>query len=371
MSPNDARSQNPKDALVKGQGEPRLFAEMPKLVGKVPYVALVERPTPVALCSAISEYLGRNDVWMKRDDLASPIFGGNKIRRFEHILADAQERGAKVLVTVGGLASTQVTATLLLGRALGFEVTSVLFDQPVTSFTRKTLLVQASAGGRLIHGGGYINTALQTAFVLARTRRAYFIPPGASSPMANLGYVGAMFELADQVERGELPRPDIIVTAAGSGGTVAALSLGIMLLGWKTKVVGVRITERVACNRVTVRFLVEATARFLRRRAGGLTRRKLADPCFEIDHDAAGRGYGYPTKEAIEAVPEVTRLLGTPGEITYSGKALVGLRRVCAANPGKNILLWNTLSSRWPEPTVGRELLPRGLSRVFEGDVPI
>src|SRR5690606_891898 len=145
--------------------------------------------------------------------------------------------------------------------------------------------------------------------------------------------------------------------------TVAALSLGFMLLGWPTKVVGVRITDRIACNHATVRFLVEATSRFIVRRAGSLGRRRVSSPRFEIDHAAAGRGYGHPTREAIEAVPEVTRLLGVPGEITYSGKALVGLRRVCAANPGKTILLWNTLSSRWPEPTLGPGDLPRRFFR--------
>ena len=64
-------------------------------------------------------------------------------------------------------------------------------------------------------------------------------------------------------------------------------------------------------------------------------------------------------------MPEVTRLLGVPGEITYSGKALVGLRRVCQANPGKTILLWNTLSSRWPEPKLGPEALDRAVLAVF------
>jgi 1-aminocyclopropane-1-carboxylate deaminase/D-cysteine desulfhydrase-like pyridoxal-dependent ACC family enzyme len=37
------------------------------------------------------------------------------------------------------------------------------------------------------------------------------INPGAASPRANLGYVDAMLELAAQVDRGEMPRPDVIV----------------------------------------------------------------------------------------------------------------------------------------------------------------
>jgi len=357
---------------ARAPNEPRLFAEFPALARSLPWLPLALTPTPVERCTAIARYLGRDDVWMKRDDLVSPLFGGNKVRRFEHILADAKRKGARELVTVGGLASTQVTATILFGRSLGFEVTSVLFDQPITSFARRSLLVQRSAGGRLVHGGGYVRTALLTANHLARSRGAYFIPPGASGPMANLGYVGAAFELADQVERGEMPRPDVIVVAAGSGGTAAALSVGMMILGWPTTVIAARITDRIACNRATLRVLVELTARGLEKRSGkALRRRALPAPRFVMDHGVCGRGYGHPTREAIEAVPEVERLLGVPGEITYSGKSLVSLRRACEAHPGKTILLWNTLSSTWPEPTLGPEALSEGFARFFRGAVPI
>jgi D-cysteine desulfhydrase len=357
--------------LAPGRSEPRLFAEYPALARAVPWMPLVHGPTPVERCTAIARWLGRDDVWMKRDDRASPLYGGNKIRRFEHLLADAAARGAQEILTVGGLASTQVTATILFGRALGFAVSAVLFDQPLTSFARRSLLLQASSGGHLIHGGGYARTALCTAMAYARARKPYFVAPGASTPMANLGYVGAAFELADQVARGELPRPDLIVVAAGSGGTVAALSLGCMLLGWPTQVVGVRITERIACNRATMRLLIESTAAFLGRRAGGLARRRLPAPRFAIDHSAIGRGYGAPTPEAIAAIPEVERLLGVPGEVTYSGKALVGLRRIAAQNPRSTILLWNTLSSTWPEPSLGPGELPPPFTRFFEGPVPV
>jgi 1-aminocyclopropane-1-carboxylate deaminase/D-cysteine desulfhydrase-like pyridoxal-dependent ACC family enzyme len=362
----------PIKASAEGSSLPRLFEEIPALAREVPWLPLVHGPTPVERCDAIAPWLGRDDVWMKRDDLASPLYGGNKVRRFEHLFADAQRRGAREIITVGGLASTQVTATLLFGRSLGFDVTAVLFGQPVTSFARRSLLLQASTGGRLIHGGGYVQTALRTALAVMRGgRRSYFVPPGASTPMANLGYVGAMLEIADQVERKALPRPDIIVLPSGSGGTAAALCVGIMMLGWSTTVVGVRITDRIACNRVTLRFLVEATARYLAKRGGRPLRRSLPDPRFIVDHRAAGAGYGHPTPEAIEAVPQVERLLGVPGEITYSGKALVGLRRIAAENPGKNILLWNTLSAVWPAPTVGPEALPPAFARYFRGDVPI
>jgi D-cysteine desulfhydrase len=351
---------------------PRLFMEMPELARAVPWRPLAHTPTEVAPCSAIEDYLGRGGVWMKRDDRISPLYGGNKVRRFEFLLADAERRGARTLVTVGGLASTQVTATALFGGALGLGVTAVLFDQPVTRFARAALLADAACGARLIHGGGYAATAWRALRALGQAERPYVILPGASNAMANLGYVDAMLELEGQVERGEMPRPDRIVVPAGTGGTVAGLALGAALLGWPTVVVAVRITERIACNRAVIRHEIESTARYLARRSPRFSRRRLPAPRFEIDHRAIGPGYGHPTAEAIDAVPQVERLIGVPGEVTYSAKALAALRAIGKERPGETLLLWQTLSSTRPAlAPSGPEALPPALARFLEGDVPV
>lgn len=44
----------------------------------------------------------------------------------------------------------------------------------------------------------------------------FLILPGASNPTANLDYLDAALKLAEQVERGEMPRPDAIVLSTGS-----------------------------------------------------------------------------------------------------------------------------------------------------------
>jgi D-cysteine desulfhydrase len=345
-----------------------IFAEFPELERTVPFRSLIEAPTRVEPCVSIEGYLGRSGVFHKRDDQVATLYGGNKIRRFEYILADAERRGARHLITVGGLASTQVMATVLFGRALGFGVTAALFDQPVTAFARQALLTSAAGGGELIYGGSYLGTALGTLGARRRADRPYLILPGASTPMANLGYVDAMLELGEQVRRGELPRPDVIVVPTGSGGTLAGLAVGASILRWPTLLVGVRITEAFACNRVSIRLLIESTARFLARRARRATRLGLTRVRFALHHGAIGEGYGHPTPEARAAVPEVLRLIGTPGEVTYSGKGLAGLRAIGREHPGATILYWNTLSSIRPAlPEVGPEALPTAFAKVFAG----
>ncbi len=358
--------------LPQGRQKPLLFDAFPRLEASLPWLPLAHTPTRVETCQAIGPWLGRSEgVFMKRDDLASPLYGGNKIRRFEFVFADAKQRGAKRIVTVGGIASTQVMATVLFGKELGFDVRAVLFDQPLTRFAQRSVAGFAQAGAELVYGGGYAGTIVR-AFRAQRRRAAsephnYFIFPGASGPRANVGYIDAMLELGRQVERGEAPRPDVIVLPTGSSGTMAALALGAAYLGWDTEIVGVRITARIACNRYLVQRLVRNTAGFLRARDPSFP--DVAERVrFSLFHGAIGEGYGYPTAEAIDGAARLEDLTGAPGEITYSGKALAGLRALLAAPAyaNKTFLLWNTLSTPRPPHAEGRALVPKSLQWVFD-----
>jgi D-cysteine desulfhydrase len=128
----------------------------------------------------------------------------------------------------------------------------------------------------------------------------------------------------------------------------------------------------VACNRVTIRWLIEATARFLRRHSGEAARLRLGEARFALHHGAIGGGYGHSTPEATAAIPEVERLIGVPGEVTYSAKGLVGLRAVAREHPRGTVLYWHTLSSVRPDvPTVGPEALSRAFAPVFTGPAAI
>jgi D-cysteine desulfhydrase len=309
----------------------------------LPFVGLADVPTPVERATAIAPWAHHDNLWIKRDDLVSPVYGGNKVRRFELLFAEARERGAQTLVTAGGLASTQVMATILHGKKHGFDVAATLFDQPMTEFAERAMKVDRDFGGDIVLGGGWVGSALKGINVYRAAHKPYLILPGASTPTAILGYVDAMLELGEQVDQGLCPRPDIIVTPSGSGGTLAGLAIGAAILGWPTLCVGVRITELFACNRVTIGYLIRSTTRLLERSAKSF--RLRTKPNFAIFHKAIGKGYGYPTAESLEAIPQLAHLTGFNGEVTYSAKALVGLKHIAKEHPEKTLLLWQTLSA--------------------------
>ena len=348
--------------------KPLLFEEFPALAKGTPWMSLADVPTAVEPCMAIESWIGRSGVWMKRDDLISPLYGGNKVRRWEFVLAKAKAKGKKKIITVGGLASTQAMATTLFGKSLGFDVHIVLFDQPITHFARDAVRGMLAAGAELEYGGNYFSTAYKTWRALKRAGDdASFIMMGASDPLANLGFIDAMLELRQQVDNGEMPRPDFIVVPTGSAGTLAALALGAAYLGWPTEIVGVRIASALVCNRFMIERVIAATDASLVKRAGTWQSQK-DNVKWSLYKDALGKGYGYPTPAALEGVAQVEKLTGVAGEVTYSGKALDAVRVLAKKHPKANILLWNTLSTARPSAPAD-VAIPRGLQWMFEGDV--
>ena len=66
-----------------------------------PKQSCLHLPTPVNYLSNLSDRLGI-ELYMKRDDLTEFGVGGNKLRKLEYLLYDAKEKGATMLITVGG-----------------------------------------------------------------------------------------------------------------------------------------------------------------------------------------------------------------------------------------------------------------------------
>ncbi|MHC9511352.1 1-aminocyclopropane-1-carboxylate deaminase/D-cysteine desulfhydrase [Kangiella sp. M94] len=58
---------------------------------------------------------------VKRDDLIHPVVSGNKWRKLKYLLMDAQAKGCKTLVSMGGNWSNHLHALAFAGKELGFK----------------------------------------------------------------------------------------------------------------------------------------------------------------------------------------------------------------------------------------------------------
>ena len=291
--------------------ERALFARVPRLGDLVPFVPLADGlPTPV---EQLEERL-----WVQRDDLTDSRYGGNKVRKLEHLLAIAARRGGAVL-TAGATGSHHVVATAVHAGRLGLPVEAVRFPQPPTEHVAEMAARADALGVRTT----LAPTSTAMPFVLARRwavlapHGATLVTPGGSTPVGVLGYVGAGLELVDQFEAAGWKEPDDVVVALGSGGSSVGLALGLALGGWRrATVVAVRVADRIVTNGPVLRAL-EGGVRALLALGGCVP----PSARWSIDGHWFGPGYGHPTPAGTSAAARGADV-GLASEPTYTAKAL-------------------------------------------------
>jgi D-cysteine desulfhydrase len=204
---------------------------------------LSERPTPVRALADLG-------IWVKEDGaFGAGGWGGNKVRKLEWLIPDAQRRGRHSILTFGGLGTNWGLATALYAREHGLETALALVDQPIDAHVGAQLARLDASGARVYRTHTKARTVAMLPWLLARNARGghppYLLPAGGSSPVGALGYVEAAMEIAAQVEDGSLPEPAHAVVPVGTGGTAAGLALGFQLAGLRTRVVGVVVNDQL------------------------------------------------------------------------------------------------------------------------------
>jgi D-cysteine desulfhydrase len=326
--------------------ERELFKLIPDARGRIPWLPLARLPTPLM---QVPLQMGGDVVqqWVKRDDLSGETYGGNKVRKLEFLLADAERKGSTRIVTAGAFGSHHALATTVYARKLGMEVTVVLFPQRITPHVRQILFMLKGLGAD-------IRFTRRMEFVpvsLARVRRsfgssAYVIKPGGSDGLGTLGYVECGLELARQWSDGIAPRPQRIHVAAGTLGTVAGLALGLAMAGAATDIMATRITSSLVTNeRALMQLLRDASALL---DAGGGTLPDVNDVAQRVTfvHDQIGEGYGRPTP-AGERAADKFAAAGMVLDATYTAKAAAALLADPLTRDGDTLFM-NTLSANAP-----------------------
>jgi len=360
-----------------------LFQRFPRLSVTMPFVPLGTCPTPVERLVGVERVVGMwegpqrpdsvslhdgrgaeapptfsaTQLWVKRDDLSGEPWGMSKVRKLEHYFGDARAVGARCVLTFGPLGSNHTLATALYGRQLGFEVHLQLWPEPATERVRQTLLAEQALGAKLFLVGTLDERALveladnaRSTLYAPRSTSVYVIPPAGTDPIGAMGYVEAGLELGAQVACGELPAPDFVHVAGGTGGVAAGLVIGLRLAGLRSRVVAIRCVAAEVLTELRVVFL----ARRLRQRLAqlaGVEETSLAQPTAEdflILHDQAGGGYGRPTEasEQARALFEASVLVTLDG--TYTAKAAAGMLAFAASpeGAGRRHLFFHTYAHR-------------------------
>lgn len=272
---------------------------------------------------ALGAALGlRGALFVKRDDRAGPGMGGNKTRKLQYVVADALERGADCLITVGAVQSNHAALTAVCGGMAGLDVHLVLGGDPV-EMRGGNLVIDALAAAHthFVAADEWDLLVAESARIAAdlrgRGKHPYEIPVGASVPLGAVGYADAYRELLGQLDAVGI-EPDWLVVASGSGGTQAGLLAGRALAGRGPRVVGVDVAKGGGDLRDIVASLAAGSLELL-----GSDARVSPDDVVLVD--GAGPGYGQVFPASRDAILTVLRTEGLLLDPVYTSKAFAAI----------------------------------------------
>lgn len=171
-----------------------------------------------------SSFLNKANVqlFVKRDDLIHPQFGGNKWRKLKYNLLHAKDNNFDTLLTFGGAWSNHIYATAAAGKHFGFKTIGIIRGEKHQELN--ATLSFAEECGMQLH---YIDRKQyrqknDPAFqkkLLQQFGHVYILPEGGSNPLALRGCEEIVHEVNSQIHQPF----DVICCASGTGATLAGM----------------------------------------------------------------------------------------------------------------------------------------------------
>ena len=286
-------------------------------------------PSPVHRLERLTAHLGGADLWAKRDDVNSGLaYGGNKTRKLEYLVADALEKGADTLVSIGGVQSNHTRQVAAAAARTGLKCVLVQehwVDWPDVVYDRVGNIQLSRLMGADVRldpaefGIGFKESWERAiSDVEAAGGTPYAIPAGASDhELGGLGFASWAQEVAAQeAELGVFF--DTVVVCSVTGSTQAGMVAGFAAQERERRVIGIDGSAKPAET-------LDQVSRIARNTAALLEIRDLRDDELILDHRYHAGIYGIPDAQTIDAIRTAARLEGMITDPVYEGKSMAGM----------------------------------------------
>ena len=293
------------------------------LIENMPRIRLANLPTPIIEMPRLSRELGGPRIYVKRDDLTSLVFGGNKARKLEFLIADAMNQGCDTVITAGRSQSNHACMTAAAALQSGIHPVLLLFDDH-PAMDVGNLLIDRLLGAecRFFLESEYGNVQMMIEKVADELRsegkNPYLIPIGGASPIGCLGYILGAREIKEQLNTMGISL-DAIIHASSTGGTLAGLEIGKRLSQLDAPIITMSVYRSAEELAKRVVHEAEETIDFLNLKLS------LRPSDLSIYDQYIGPGYGMVTQEVVETMQLFARTEGILLDPVYSAKAAWGL----------------------------------------------
>lgn len=303
----------------------------------IPRLHFAHLPTPIEELPRLTQALGGPRILVKRDDQTGLALGGNKTRKLEFLVAEAQAQGAKMLISAGAIQSNHCRQTAAAAARFGLECVLVLTGVRPEHASANFLLDQLFGAEIItVDDRKDRDRILRETFdkAAADGKQPYLVPYGGSSPTGALGYAFAVEEFMQQNVHA-----DWIVFGTSSGGTHAGFTLGQRLFGYRGKILGISIDESEADLKANVSKLAsDASEKF-----GARIDFTHDDVLANDKYCQAGYGvFGAGEREAIQLFARNEGLLLDPVYVGRAAAGMIDLIRKGFFKKDETILFWHT-----------------------------
>jgi 1-aminocyclopropane-1-carboxylate deaminase/D-cysteine desulfhydrase-like pyridoxal-dependent ACC family enzyme len=252
-------------------------------------------------------------VYVKRDDLIHPQFGGNKWRKLKYNLIHAREKHYDTLLTFGGAWSNHIYATAAAARHFGFDSIGMIRGEKHTPLNN-TLAFAEDCGMQLHYVDRARYRQKHQQEYLEKIQQdfgdVYLLPEGGSNELALKGCEQIVHEINDEIQQSF----DVICCASGTGATLAGLARAIsdsqLAIGFSALKGG--------------SFLSDEVASFLHGTARG-TETNPSTNNWQIELDFHFGGYAKIDDQLLSFMNQFQSQHGFELDAVYTGKMFYGL----------------------------------------------
>jgi len=269
-------------------------------------------------------------LFVKRDDLLHPEFGGNKWRKLKHNLLFARQQHYSTLLTFGGAWSNHIYATAAAGKHFGFNTIGIIRGELHTPLN-PTLKFAELCGMQLHyvtrteyrqkHQAGFLGKLEQ------QFGQVYILPEGGSNVLAVKGCAELVDEVNDSL--GHLQHEthnkyfDVICCACGTGATFAG------------------IVSRLQSDQTAIGFSALKGGDFLNTEVERFLPLKQKSKNWRIENRYHFGGYAKVNDELIQFIKDFKQEYNIMLDAVYTGKMFFGLFQMIRSGefePGTSIV---------------------------------
>jgi 1-aminocyclopropane-1-carboxylate deaminase/D-cysteine desulfhydrase-like pyridoxal-dependent ACC family enzyme len=309
--------------------------KIPERIRSLPKCRLCDLPTPIQ--ELAGTFGTDNQIFIKRDDLNLPGFGGNKARKGEFIFGHLLDKGKSGIVWSSSPISNELRTLAYFGNKLDKDVVLITWGKKkdlINSFPN--LFYAQRYGARVIYYRSndrrdYIFERLSKRFL----ERNYYIQSLYDEALGAVAYIECGEEIDHYVNNNQLHFDYIFVCS--SGATQIGLEVAKRVYGWKTAIIGIN-------------HIVWKDKSWLKQRFSNIwdmVMERILDinwtkPEFRNEIRYAVPGYGLTNSDVMEICTRMDLERGIFLDPYYSGKAFWGMLDMLKHQRGKRVLFIHT-----------------------------